>query len=48
MFPAVAAWPPKILRNNRLGAELTKLGKTQADYIGVTVAQQYKPQYCRY
>jgi adenosylhomocysteinase len=32
----------------QLGAKLTKLSKTQADYIGVPVEGPYKPEYYRY
>ena len=36
------------LHLNRLGAELEELNKDQADYIGVKVEGQYKPEYYRY
>jgi adenosylhomocysteinase len=36
------------LHLEQLGAKLTKLSKTQADYIGVPVEGPYKPEYYRY
>lgn len=36
------------LHLKKIGANLTKLSKEQADYIGVTVAGPYKPDYYRY
>jgi adenosylhomocysteinase len=36
------------LHLDKLGAKLTKLTKTQADYIGVPVDGPYKPDYYRY
>jgi adenosylhomocysteinase len=36
------------LHLGKLGAKLTKLSKTQADYIGVPVEGPYKPEHYRY
>ncbi len=36
------------LHLKKLGVQLTKLTREQADYIGVTVAGPYKPEYYRY
>ena len=36
------------LHLKRLGAKLSKLTKSQADYLGVPVAGPYKPDYYRY
>lgn len=37
-----------LLHLNKIGANLTKLSKEQADYIGVSVDGPYKPEYYRY
>ena len=36
------------LHLKKLGVELEQLSKDQADYIGVTVAGPFKPDYYRY
>jgi adenosylhomocysteinase len=36
------------LHLDKLGVKLTKLSKSQADYIGVPVEGPYKPDYYRY
>ncbi|MFM7225828.1 MAG: adenosylhomocysteinase, partial [Actinomycetota bacterium] len=36
------------LHLEKLGAKLTVLSETQADYIGVPVAGPYKPDHYRY
>jgi adenosylhomocysteinase len=37
-----------MLHLEKLGAELTKLSKDQADYIGVPQAGPFKPDHYRY